>query len=58
MVERFFNEEQGGGMVEYALVITLVAIAAVVGMTLLGTAVNNWFNSLGGYVNTLAGAVP
>lgn len=37
----FSNEESGQGMVEYALIIALVAIVVIVALRALGTATNN-----------------
>lgn len=58
IIRRFVVEEEGQNMVEYALVLTLVAIGAVVGLGAAGTAINSWFNTLGGYVGTLSSQVP
>lgn len=35
-VVRFFRSEKGQGMVEYGLIIALVAVAVIVAITLLG----------------------
>jgi pilus assembly protein Flp/PilA len=37
----FVREEEGATMVEYALVVAVVALVAVVGFTALGTKVNS-----------------
>ena len=37
----FSNEESGQGMVEYALIIALVAIVVIVALTALGNATEN-----------------
>lgn len=39
------NEESGQGMVEYGLIIVVVALVAVVGLTLLGNKLNNFFDN-------------
>ena len=41
------NEESGQGMVEYALIIALVALVAIVGLALLGPKVKNMFTNIG-----------
>ncbi len=41
-----FRGEEGQSMVEYALIIALVAIVLVVGLTALGTGLNNTINSI------------
>ena len=38
--------DRGQGMVEYSLILVLVALAALVGMTLLGGLVTNLFNTI------------
>ena len=42
-IELFIKNEDGQGMVEYALILTLVALAAVAGVTLLGNSTNELF---------------
>ena len=41
-----FREEEGQSLVEYALIIALVAIVLVAGLTALGTGINNTINNL------------
>ncbi|HNX14559.1 MAG TPA: Flp family type IVb pilin, partial [Oscillospiraceae bacterium] len=36
MLKKFFNDENGQGMVEYGLIIALVAVAVIVAITALG----------------------
>jgi pilus assembly protein Flp/PilA len=36
MLKKLFQEESGQGMVEYGLIIALVAVVAIGGLTLLG----------------------
>lgn len=40
-MKRLVREEEGQGMVEYALILALVAIICIVGYRLLGNAANN-----------------
>jgi Flp pilus assembly pilin Flp len=40
------REEEGQDLVEYALLITFIALACIVGMQQLGTAINNNYNSI------------
>jgi pilus assembly protein Flp/PilA len=42
------DEEEGQGLVEYALIITLVALAVIVTLTALGTAVSGQFTNITG----------
>jgi pilus assembly protein Flp/PilA len=45
LINRFVTEENGAETVEYALVLGLLAIAAVVALTALGTSVSTLFNT-------------
>jgi pilus assembly protein Flp/PilA len=58
MLKSFWQEEEGAAAIEYALVAALIAIAIVVGATLLGGNMNTFFNSLGTYVGLLTASVP
>jgi pilus assembly protein Flp/PilA len=40
------REEEGQGLVEYALILVLVAVVAVVGLTLFGGGVANLFRTI------------
>jgi len=42
----FASKEKGQGLVEYAIIIALIAIIVIAVMTALGTKVNNTFNSV------------
>jgi Flp pilus assembly pilin Flp len=48
--------EQGASMVEYALLVGLIALVAVFGLILLGPTVNNIFFSSGSCVTNLSNA--
>jgi Flp pilus assembly pilin Flp len=43
---RFVRDDEGQDLVEYALLITFIALACIVGMQQLGTAINNSYNSI------------
>ena len=43
----FAPEEKGQGLVEYAIIIALIAIVVIAVMATLGQKVNNTFNSMG-----------
>jgi pilus assembly protein Flp/PilA len=53
MIKRLCYEEEGQDLVEYGLLVALVALVAVAGMSALGTAINAAFSSL---ANGLASA--
>ncbi len=46
------RDEEAQGLVEYALIIALVAIFVIVGLGLLGTNLNLAFSALGSWVQT------
>lgn len=46
------NEESGQGMVEYGLIIVLIALVAFAGLQLMGTKLNTMFNNTAGKINS------
>lgn len=56
--KQFLRDEEGAAAIEYALIAALIAIAIVVGATLLGTNLNTIFNDLGVYIQTLGNSIP
>ena len=48
--KKFVNDESGATMVEYALMVALVAAVCVVAVTSLGTAISSKFNSIAGSI--------
>lgn len=47
LISRLYREEEGQGLVEYALIASLIAIAAIVALTFLGGRIGNLMNSVG-----------
>jgi pilus assembly protein Flp/PilA len=47
LLMRLWKEEEGQDLIEYALLVALIALAATVGMKSLATAINVEFVSLG-----------
>ena len=47
LLKRLWQEEEGQDLIEYALLIALIALAAVVGMGSLATSINAEFGNLG-----------
>lgn len=47
MKDFLFNEESGQGMVEYGLILALVAIIAIVALKTVGEKVNGTFTKVG-----------
>ncbi len=48
IIRRFVREEEGQGLVEYALIIALIAIVAIAGLTLAGNNVSGMFKKISG----------
>ncbi len=51
-IGRLYSDESGQGLVEYALILALVAFAAVVAMQTLAADVNNAFVGIGTILNS------
>ena len=47
LIARFIKEEEGQDLIEYALLAALIALAAIVGMQALATAINGKFSQVG-----------
>ena len=45
MIKRFFAEEEGQTLVEYGLLISLIALVVIAVLTLLGNRIKNTFNA-------------
>lgn len=52
MFHRFLNEESGQGMVEYGLILGLIAIVAIAALTATGGSLGNIFNSISSEVSS------
>ena len=52
LLKRLWKEEEGQDLVEYALLVVLLALAATVGMQGLATAINNTFIAAGANLTT------
>ncbi|HHY97219.1 MAG TPA: Flp family type IVb pilin [Firmicutes bacterium] len=48
LLKRLVKEESGQAMVEYGLIIALVAVVAIVGLTMFGNKIRDFFKTLGG----------
>ena len=47
---RMLNDDEGATLVEYGLVVSLIAVAAIGAMTTLGTNISTMFNNIAGKV--------
>ena len=52
VVARFLAEDQGQDLIEYALVVALIALAATAGMSTLANNINTAFGNLGTKLTT------
>jgi pilus assembly protein Flp/PilA len=51
LLNRLHKDESGQGLVEYLLILALVAFAATAGMNILASGLNTAFSSVGSLVN-------
>jgi pilus assembly protein Flp/PilA len=49
------HDERGQDLIEYALVVALIALAATAGMGTMATAINGAFTTIGGKLTTAMG---
>lgn len=47
MLQQFMRDEDGQGLVEYALIIAVIAIAVIVAMVFLRDQISNIFSNIG-----------
>jgi pilus assembly protein Flp/PilA len=52
MIKQFFQEEEGQTLVEYGLLISLVALVVIAVLTLLGRRISNTFNAASNQIGT------
>jgi pilus assembly protein Flp/PilA len=50
----FVRDEEGASLVEYALLLALIALACVVAVTATGTSINAMFTRINGKLSTVA----
>ena len=48
---RFGNEERGASLVEYALLVALIAVVCIIAITFLGNQANSKFSTIGSGIN-------
>ncbi|MBI3039916.1 Flp family type IVb pilin [bacterium] len=52
LIERFMVQEEGQGLVEYALIIGLIAIVAIAALTASGGSIKAIFNTISSSLST------
>ncbi len=55
-MNRFFREEEGQGLVEYALIIGLIAIVAIAALSSAGSSVSGLFSNINNELANNTGA--
>ena len=53
VITRFRHHDRGATMVEYGLLVGLIALIVALGATILGQDISTMFNNIGTYLNTL-----
>ena len=56
LLRRFCGDEEGAAMVEYALLVALIALVAIVGVSATGTSINAQFAKISCKIATPAAA--
>ncbi|MCK5683450.1 Flp family type IVb pilin [bacterium] len=57
MLKRLFVNEEGQGLVEYGLILGLIAIVAIAALSAMGTSVKGIFGTVSAAVGTAQGSV-
>ncbi|RYG67838.1 Flp family type IVb pilin [bacterium] len=52
MLNRFFHEEEGQTLVEYGLLISLIALVVIAILSILGSRIRNTFNAAANAITT------
>lgn len=55
LVSRFWKDEEGAALVEYGLLVALIAVACIVAITATGTSISGLFDGVSGEIT---GATP
>jgi pilus assembly protein Flp/PilA len=56
LVRRLVRDDDGQDLVEYAMLLALIALVVVGGVTTFGTAISNWYTTLSGAFGFGAGS--
>ncbi len=57
LIRRFVREEEGQGLVEYALIIGLIAVVAIAALTASGGSISSIFNTISGKLSSAESTV-
>ena len=58
MLSRLVRDDQGQDLIEYVLLGSFVAIAALVGVTALGTNLNTWYSAVSSWAAGQSKKIP
>jgi pilus assembly protein Flp/PilA len=58
LINRFRQDERGAALVEYGLLIGLIAAVCVAGITVLGGGISTLFTNLGNWMTAIAATIP
>jgi len=54
LMNRFRRDETGASMIEYVLLVALIAVVAVVGAGVLGNSLSNFLGNMGNYLSNFS----
>lgn len=57
LIKRYIREEEGQGLVEYALIIGLIAVVAIAALTASGGSISGIFTSISTQLSTTSGNI-
>jgi len=57
LIRKFMVEEEGQGLVEYALIIGLIAVVAIAALTASGGSISSMFNTISSKLSAAEGSV-
>ena len=58
MVQRLLRDDRGQDLIEYVLLGSFVAIAALLGVTALGTNINTWYSAISSWAAGQSKKIP
>jgi pilus assembly protein Flp/PilA len=57
-IARFINDDQGADLIEYALLVGLITLAAVGSLTTVGGKISDMWKAIEGSITTAASKIP
>ncbi len=58
MLARLIRDDQGQDLIEYVLLGSFIALAALLGATALGANLNTWYDSVANWVSGASAKIP